>query len=230
MYRLVLKLFIFLGLGIATAPLISASSPESADGLRLQGLSYRQQENYPAAIAAFRQAVNLEPGDLSGRVLLGWTLHLSGDQNAAEQALLSAVYLNPSHVPALNALGIVYLVEGDLLSTVAVHTWAAELAPNNEIPHYNLSLAFHRLRWYDRAIASAKRAASLEPANPHPWIALAIAHWDQGEHTAAQHTLQDALVLNGSLSDPSFLKEDLTAAAFSPDQIRVVQQILTTAR
>jgi Flp pilus assembly protein TadD len=201
----------------------------SADGYRQLGLSYREQERYPEAIAALKQAVELDPENLSGRVLLGWTQHKAGQEAEAADTLAQTFSLNPFDVPTLNALGIVYLVSGKLGAAVSSHAWAAILKPDNEIAYYNLSLAFERLKQYDWAVATAKEAAKLEPSNPHPLVAEAIAHWGNGDRPLAQKAYQQALNVDSRYSDATFLNY-LNEAGFSTDQIYLSKQVLQTVR
>jgi Flp pilus assembly protein TadD len=197
----------------------------SASDYRQLGLAYRQQERYPEAIAAFQEAVKLEPNNLSERITLGWTQHLAGQETAAVESLFQVLYRDPQSVPALNALGIVYLVQGDLSSAVLTHSWAAWLEPNNEIPYYNLSLAAHRLREYGWASLAARRAAALEPTNPHPWVALAIINWDGGDRGAATEAYNQALALDGNYGDRTFLSY-LQEAGFNSAQVETAGQVL----
>lgn len=202
---------------------------QSAADYRQQGLSLRNQERYPEAIAALQKAVDLEPENLSGRVLLGWTQHKAGQATAAAQTLATALEQNPFEVPTLNALGIVYLVNGQLEQAIAAHTWAMLLQPKNEIAYYNLSLAFERLQQYDWAIAAAQTAAQLEPDNPHPPVAAAIAHWGNRDLARAKAAYQQALALDARYGEASFLTY-LNEAGFSQPQIQTAQQVLQTAR
>lgn len=197
---------------------------------RQQGLDYRGQKRYEEAIEVLQLAVNLDPKNLSGRVILGWTLHLAGQAEAASEALQQALEQDASHVPALNALGIVYLVEGQLELAVETHTRAITLKPDNEIGYYNLSLAYHRLQDYEQAMINAEQATILEPGNPHPWVALAIARWGhQAENTQdtdniAQEAYQQAIDL-----DPRYLEfwflDHLQQAGFSSEQIQTTDQL-----
>lgn len=210
---------------LATAP----ARATSAETYRQQGLTYRAQERYPEAIVALKQAVALEPTNLSGKVLLGWTLHKAKQNAAAAETLLQALELNPFNVQTLNALGIVYLVEGRLTAAITAHTWAAILQPTNEIPAYNLSLAFERIGQYNFAIATAKTAAKLEPTNPHPFVALALAHWGNDEKAQAQQAYRQALSVDTRYSDAAFLNY-LDEAGFSQDQIERSQAVLRNLR
>jgi tetratricopeptide (TPR) repeat protein len=217
---------IVIGAGaIAVSLLPTAAFAQSAADYRQQGLSLREQERYLEAIAALQKSVELEPQNQSGRVLLGWTQHKAGQTPVAEKTLSETLNLNPFDVPTLNALGIVYLVGGKLNSAIAAHSWAAFLKPDNEIAHYNLSLALERMGQYDWAIATAKEAAKLEPSNPHPLVAEAIAHLGNQETSFAQAAFRQAIALDPRYSDSDFLTY-LNEAGFSADQIRRSQAVL----
>ncbi len=214
---------------VATASPLVPALPTAADRaaattLRQQGLDYRSQERYDEAIAMFQQSVQLDPTNLSGRVLLGWTLHLTGQETAAAEQLQQALVQHPDAVTALNALGIVYLVSGNLDAAVQTHQKAVALQPDNEIGYYNLSLAYQRLQRYPEAIANAQRATELEPENPHPWVALAIAYWGKHETALAQDAYRQAIRLDNRYRDAAIL-DRLTVAGFSLDQIQLSKTI-----
>lgn len=214
-------------IGAAIAPLLIADLgvAQSAAAYRQQGLQLRNQERYPEAIAALQKSITLEPNNVSGRVLLGWTQHKAGQTNIAAETLKQAFYQNPFDVPTLNALGIVHLVQGQLSEAITSHSWAALLKPNNEIAYYNLSLAFERLGQYDWAIAAATRAARLEPSNPHPLVAQAIAHQGNREQRQAQKLYRQAEGLNSAYQSASYLEIDLPRAGFSEKQVLTAQQV-----
>ena len=198
--------------------------PQAAAKLRQQGLNYRQQSRFSDAITALEEAVQLDPQNISGRVLFGWTLHLAGKETEAAQALKEALIQDPEHIPALNALGIVYLVDGQLQSAIATHERAIELKPDNEIAHYNLALAYHRLEDYQLALDRSKQATKLEPNNPHPWVALALVYWSEGSKTEAQQAYAKARQLDARYRQSSYLSH-LIQAGFTDEQIASVEEI-----
>lgn len=210
---------------LVAQPSPSSVTPLSATQYRQLGLRYREQERFPEAIAALQKAVELDPDNLSGRVALGWTLHLAEQDQAATDVLEQTWQRDPFHVPTLNALGIVYLVNNRLVAAVTTHGWATVLQPDNEIAYYNLSLGFHRLQQYHWAIAAAQTAMALEPNNPHPVVALAIAHWDNGETAIAHQVYRQAIELDPRYDDPTFLSY-LNKAGFSTNQIEKSQEVL----
>ena len=202
----------------------SVSAVTKAGDYRQIGLSYRQQGRYSEAIAAMQKSVELEPENIMGRVNLGWTLHLAGKEQNAAKSLWEVISRKPLFVPAYNALGIVYLVDGNLAATVLIHTWAVVLKPDDEVAYYNLSLALHRLKIYNLAIVTANRAAILEPNNPHPLVASAIAYWDGGDKKTAKRIYAKAINLDSRYSEQTFLS-NLKQAAFSSSQIQTVDNV-----
>jgi Flp pilus assembly protein TadD len=218
--------------GLGLVPLVLLSNPviaQSAAEYRQQGLNLRDQARYPEAIAALQKGVELEPNNLSGRVMLGWTQHRAGHQADAATTLGTALALNPFDVPTLNALGIVFLVDGKLDGAIAAHGWAALLKPDNEIAYYNLSLAFERIQQYEWAVAAAQEATKLEPSNPHPIVAEAIAHWSNGEKSQAQAVFQQAIAVDGRYTDAAFLSY-LNEFGFSQEQVKLAQTVLASQR
>lgn len=214
---------------IVVSSFLGGMTPVSANNsggeYRQLGLSYRQQGRYSQAIAAMQKSVELEPENIMGRVNLGWTQHLAGKEQDAAISLWQAIFQQPLFVPAYNALGIVYLVDGNLPLSVTVHTWAAILKPDNEIAYFNLSLALHRLKIYPLAIAAGNRAAVLEPNNPHPLVASAISYWDSDNRILAQKVYHQVIKLDIRYKQPAFLSH-LKQAAFTPQQIKLTKKIL----
>ena len=207
---------------------VSQADKRTADEYRQIGLTYRQQERFDEAIAALQKSVVLDPQNLDGRIILGWTQHLAKKDSDAAKSLWEAIYRSPTSLQAFNAIGIVYLVRGDLPQSVVLHSWAAILKTDNEIAHYNLSLAYQRLEQYDLAIAYAQKAIELEPNNPHPFVASAIAKWDSGDQSSAKKTFRDAINVDARYRSPDFLNF-LNEAGFSAEQIQTAKQVLASS-
>jgi Flp pilus assembly protein TadD len=219
------QLFFSMVAAIALSSLAGPASAASAASYRQQGIARRNQGDLSGAITALQQAVQLEPENLAGRLSLGWTLHLAKQGEAAVEVLEETIWLDPFHPQTFNALGIVYLVNDDLAAAVLTHNWAVLIQPDNKIAHYNLSLAYHRLGYYDWAITSAETATELEPENPHPWVALAIAHWGNGDTAMAQEIYRQTVQMDARYGDRQFLTY-LNQSGFSDDQIAIAQGIL----
>ncbi|PZV13069.1 MAG: hypothetical protein DCF20_16120 [Pseudanabaena sp.] len=209
-------------------PKVTQADKRAADEYRQMGLNYRRQERFDDAIAALQKSVALDPSNIDGHIILGWTQHLSKKHDDAAKSLWDAIYLSPTSPQAFNAIGIVYLVRGDLPQSVVLHSWAALLKTDNEIAHYNLSLAYQRLQQYDLAIAYAQKAIELEPNNPHHFVASAIAQWASGDQTNAKKTFRDAITVDSRYRSPEFLNF-LNEAGFNNDQIQIAKQVLASS-
>jgi len=108
------------------------------------------------------------PTRLSACVNLGWYLHLQGQNQRAIDILNQVTRLAPKDTKAFNALGVIYLFTADYPKAVAINRTALQIQPNNEIAHYNLSLALWELGQFAEAQMHAQDAARLEPTNPIP--------------------------------------------------------------
>ena len=207
------------------SPVIPSSADrKTAQTYRQSGLKLRQRGNYTEALASFEKAAKLDPSNLSGRVLWGWTLHLAEKETEATEVLQQVLAQDANNIPALNALGIVYLVSGNLTDAVKTHQQAVSLNPKNEIAHYNLALAYQRLKKYDPALTHAQQATQLEPNNPHNWVAIALVYWDKGDKIQAKAMYQRAINLDSRYRQSSFLSH-LKLAGFSADQIELTNKI-----
>lgn len=200
-----------------------------AQRYRQEALEYRQLQEFDRALELLQKSVTLAPQDGNGWLVLGWTQHLAGRSELASQSLWQAVYLQSPPTEALNALGIVYLVRGELPTAVILHSWASLLKPDNEIAYYNLSLAYHRQKLYDLARTYAQSAVVLEPNNPHPHLALALAYAGLNQPEQSSEYLRTALSLNPQYADRSG-EPDLLRAGFDQAQIDQVQAILKQSR
>ena len=86
--KMILPVIIASATLIANQPVLAA---QSAGEYRLLGLKYRQLRRYDEAIKIMQKSVELEPENISGRVNLGWTLHLAGKEEEAAQSLWKAI-------------------------------------------------------------------------------------------------------------------------------------------
>lgn len=216
-----------LGVGLICLMLLvqANAAGETAATYREQGLAYRAVGDLNQAIAALERSVELEPQNLQGLILLGWTQHLAGKGVEAAQVLWRALLQQPNLTEAANALGIVYLVRGELEVAILLHEWANLVRPNNEIAHYNLSLSYQLTAQIPLAIAHGKIAAELEPQNPHPLISLAVSYWQDQNSTAAVSAYKAALNLDQRYYQPDFV-DQLNQAGFNSSQIAIAKVIL----
>ncbi len=215
----------FLFLSIAALPSSITDKPQQAAQYRLRGLGYQGSGRLGLAIKAMQRSVELDPSNAIGKINLGWALHLAHRDSEARVVLEEVSKEHPRDVAALNALGIVYLVTGELNRAVATHTRAIILDKSDEIAHYNLALAYHLLGEYESGIKEGLSAAKLEPNNPHPKLALSLNFWSKGESYKSRLYYNYSISLDDRYRTSSYLSH-LREAAFSSSQIDQLRQIL----
>jgi len=216
--------FLFLSIAAFPSP-IRTDNPREAALYRIRGLDYQSSGRLDLAIKAMQRSVELDPSNAIGKINLGWALHLAHRDNEARVVLEEVSKEHPRDIAALNALGIVYLVTGELNKAVATHTKAITLDRSDEIAHYNLALAYHLLGEYESGIKEGLSAAKLEPNNPHPKLALSLNFWSKGDSYKSRFYYNCSISLDDRYRKSSYLLH-LREAAFSSLQIDQLRQIL----
>ena len=130
-----------------------------------------------AALTAYRELIAKDPRSSEGHLGLGVLLVKRGGDNLAEgiSELERCIELDPNNYEARITLGRVLVGKGRAADAIAHLRVAANLAPSNPEPHYQLSLAYRKLGRKEEAEAESavvkriheSRRGSAEP-NPSP--------------------------------------------------------------
>jgi len=119
---------------------------------------------------------------LSGWVMLGWTQR-GRTRRMQQERFTQALYQESAPGSCPQCPGLSIWIGGELTAAVVVHTPGSNLRAGE----WNCLITEVWLFIVCRCMAAiAKKAAALEPANPHPMVALAIAHRGHASRTAAQ--------------------------------------------
>ena len=121
----------------------SARSGEADEAFALQaeGLRERNRDRYPEAIAAYRQALVLRPGDPTTLNDLGLSLLRNGQYPEAIAALRRSLELRPDHPTTLHNLGVGFSRDGQYQEAIATFRRSFELRPDNPDTLADLGLA-----------------------------------------------------------------------------------------
>ncbi len=149
--------------------------PELADGWINYAACLRRSGRMEEAQAALAKAD--DPGNESTALLLerAEILLASGQPEAALDAQLRAVKLDPADLAARFGLGRLYHRLGRGAEALAADEAALALAPNHPGALVNRSASLLRLQRTDEAIADTRRAVALEPTNALAHLNLGIA-------------------------------------------------------
>jgi tetratricopeptide (TPR) repeat protein len=110
------------------------------------------------ALTTYRKLVTLHPKIFEGHLGLGVLLLKRGSSDTEEgvKELTRALEINPNVYEARVSLGRALIAIGNPLAALEHLERAAQLAPDNPEPHYQLSLAYRRLGRKDEAAAQAQ--------------------------------------------------------------------------
>lgn len=157
---------------------------------------------YPAAAAAARRAIALDPLLGEGHASLGYLkLHWEWDWPGAEEELREAIRLNPGYIPARQWLSAYLASTGRIHEGLRIAEAAVELDPLSILARVNLGtvcLFGGRLpeaeRHYRQAVAMEPRFESAQT-----WLALALAGQGKEEEALVHGRISVAL----NESDPA---------------------------
>jgi len=124
-----------------------ALKPDDAKALFFLATALERSGNSDAALNAYRDLIARHPRAAEGHLGLGVLLIKRGGPDAEKgiQELKSAVRIDPDLYEAQVTLGRALLTRKLAAESVEHLQRAAELAPNNPEPHYQLALAYRRL-------------------------------------------------------------------------------------
>jgi tetratricopeptide (TPR) repeat protein len=132
--------------------------PDDARALFFLATTLERGGDAAGALAAYRELALRKPSTAEGHLGLGVLLVKRGGTEADEgmRELARALEINPDLYEARVTLGRMLVARGRAAESIAHLTRAAELAPSNPEPHYQLSLAYRRLGRKDEAAAEAE--------------------------------------------------------------------------
>jgi Flp pilus assembly protein TadD len=151
------------------------------------------------AIAAFRQAISLNPNSSTAYNNLGTALADRRDFKRAIAAYQKALALNPTFALAHCNLGDVLKETGALDGAIAAYQKAIALEPKDAVAHYNLGVVLATKEDLAGAVAQFKKAISLDPKDAKPHSNLGLALQAQGDLPGAIAACKKAIAL-----DPKF--------------------------
>lgn len=128
--------------------------PDDVRALFFLATALESSGDIDAALAAYRDLVRRRPQAVEGHLGLGVLLIKRGGADAQKgiEELQAAVRIDPNLYEAQVTLGRSLLMQKQAGASVEHLKRAAELAPNNPEPHYQLALAYRRLGQKDKAV------------------------------------------------------------------------------
>ena len=138
--------------------------PENSQAMFFLATTLEHAGDIEGAMSSYRKLADTKPDLYEGHLGLGSLLLKKGDKSVDEglKELARALEINPNLYEARVALGRSLIARGQPSQAIIHLRRAAELAPQNPEPHYQLSVAYRRL---GQADAAAQEAAIVKRIN-----------------------------------------------------------------
>lgn len=165
------------------------------------GQIYFGQDNFPLALQAFQQAVEVGPASPEAHNWLGVSFMQRGDFPGAVSEFRKAISLNPKYGRAYTNLGSALSKSGQLPEGVKAFEKALALEPNSEAAHLNLGIALRESGDAKGALVHFVRVARMQPNNAALQKEIGQALEQSGDLAGAVSAYERSLRLNPALSE-----------------------------
>jgi tetratricopeptide (TPR) repeat protein len=139
------------------------------------GVARLEQYDFPAAVAAFRRALELDPALSLARLNLGIALFYAGEQDEARKELEAAKTALPDRPQADYVLGLIARAADRTDDAVRAFSRVHELDPTDAGAAINLGQLLVQQRKFDEALKLLRPAVESEPFNATAAYGLATA-------------------------------------------------------
>jgi tetratricopeptide (TPR) repeat protein len=168
---------------------IVRQAPKLAAAHHYLGMAWAQQNKWPDAISALKQARTLAPTSSEIRTTLSRTYLAQGSLGPAITEGEAAVAADPQNVSALALLADAHLLDGDTKRAQQRLKELLTLLPNDLSVHHRLGVVTHALHREDEAIAHFEQALKMKPDFVEPLEQIVVIMATQGKVVQARERL-----------------------------------------
>jgi Tfp pilus assembly protein PilF len=222
-----ISLAVALSLGVAAGP-DAASVREDAYRANNVGVGMLEQYRYDDAIAAFRRALETDPGLVIARINLAIALFYSPDLESARKEAEAAVAAAPKMPQSHYATALVAKGQNRLDDAIAAFQQVLALDPADVGASVNLGQAYLQQRRYPEAVAALRVAVASDSFNSSALYNLGIALTRSGQAAEGQKMLErfetlrksgTAIVFGQTYPDQGRYSEALLSSGAEPDLV-----------
>ena len=167
----------------------------SASGWVAMAKFYHGQQNLPAALVAYKRALDADPSNPNRSLAYGAALSEMGRHTSAVENFKKAIALRPDHaVPYMN-LGAAFSDLGQFEEAIEYTRKAIALQPDNATAHANLGAIYGKAGQVAKSIEHLERAAALRPDHADTYGNLGAMYREAGKYTRAIAALKKAVTI-----------------------------------
>ena len=144
---------------------VAADHPSLPDARLALGNLYREQGRNAQAIAAFQEAIALDPTFFHARNNLATLLGSLGQLDSSNRQLRDVLQWDPGNARALGNLALNRYLQGETSEAVELLQRAISLDRKAIQPRVNLALIYLKLDQHRKAVALCREVLRLEPDN-----------------------------------------------------------------
>lgn len=169
------------------------ATPTSARAHLNVGNVARRQGRLPEAIAAYNQALRIDPGYPDALSNLAGILASQGRIDDALPLIQRALETAPDNIPLLNNLGSIYFQKGRVSEAAELFERSLAVDPQHPVAHYNLGLIRFEEGKPNAARQHFERVAGRGPQFVRSWYYLAVMEDERGNADTAQKLAEQFL-------------------------------------
>eukprot|EP00002_Diphylleia_rotans_P025971 TRINITY_DN5152_c0_g1_i1.p1 TRINITY_DN5152_c0_g1~~TRINITY_DN5152_c0_g1_i1.p1 ORF type:complete len:423 (-),score=95.99 TRINITY_DN5152_c0_g1_i1:350-1618(-) len=178
---------------------LDPESPEGHTGLGLVMLELARSKT-DVALRSFQKALDSQPLDMAqAHFNLASALHKNSLMEEAIAHYEEALKIEPNYVPALNNLGLIWEIRGDINKARENYERAVQISPRDERAQCNLGNIYYRLGRLEEALQCYSSVISLNRENAIVWNYQGLIYTDQKQYDRAIGCFQNALRLRPDL-------------------------------
>ena len=180
----------------------------NAESYVAEASRYAQEKQYDRAVAAYQQALRLNPGLAAAHHGLGTMYHNMGRVADALEPLKTAVRLDPANGIAHLNLGITLAALRRADDALVELEEAKRLGPQSPLLHNQIGNALHNLGRFEEALAAYQESRRLDPAVAAVHHNIGLMLMRLGRFAEAVEPLTEALRLQPSYRNARYLLSD----------------------
>ncbi len=167
----------------------------AADKSFLKGNKFYTEQKYAEAVAAYEEAVGLDPGHWGYQLNLGLSLKKAGQPEAALAAFRKAAELNPESYSANKETGEALGMAKQFAEAKPFYEKAAALSPDDPDAQYNLGVCLVNTGESEAALPRFQKAVELKPDYAEAYYQMGTILIGQNKAAEACASLEKFLAL-----------------------------------
>ena len=156
----------------------------------------RQVGRLEEAIAAYREAANLDPKDAEAQEGIGWGLMETGRYEEAEEPLRAAIRLDPDGAYPYGWLTFVLQEREKYEESIAYAERFVAMKPEDLDGHARLGCGLGRAGRYREAFAAYEQALELKPDDAAALYGIGLFHYEAGDYKEAIEALEKSIAIS----------------------------------